>query len=120
MENNFNKEEFENILYEILKRKETEDINEINKKEYYNQFIDIDSPLFELMSKTKNFEKYTIYIALGCKLKEDYIILFNKLNKSNIKYSSIYYSFNDIEKLNYLKEFNLDFHKIKRIILEIN
>ena len=92
MENNFNKEEFENILYEILKRKEIEDINEINKKEYYNQFIDIYSPLFELMSKTKTFGKYTIYISLGCKLKEDYIILFNKLNKSNANYTSIFFN----------------------------
>ena len=71
------------------------------------------------MSKTKTFGKYTIYISLGCKLKEDYIILFNKLNKSNIHYTSICYLFNDITKLNYLREFNLDFNKIKRIIFEI-
>ena len=120
---NFNKDEFENVLYEILKRKETGDINEPNRKKNNNKLIvDIYSPLLEIISKLKIFEKYTIYISqntLDVNLVENYTKLFNKLNKSNIKYTSIYYSFKDIKKINYLKEINLDFNNIKRIILDI-
>ena len=45
-ENKFNKVKFENILYEILKKKENEDINDENKNEYNDKIIDINSPLF--------------------------------------------------------------------------
>ena len=45
------------------------------------------------------------------------MVNFDKLNKLDIKYSSILYSFNDIEKINYLKEFNIDFSKIKKMTL---
>ena len=33
----------------------------------------------------------------------------------NIKYSSIYYSFYDKNTINYLKELNIDFNKIKSL-----
>ena len=125
LKNKLHKEEFENILNEILTNKETEDMDEASKKKDYNKLTDIDSPLFELISKTKNFEKYTIIISqeniedIDDKLKEDFIILFNKLNKSNINYSTISYLFNDMKKLKYLKELKLDFNKIKTIILNM-
>ena len=43
--------------------------------------------------------------------------MFDELNKSNIKYSSIFYSFYDKRKIDYLKELNIDFNKIKRMTL---
>ena len=122
LENKINKEEFENMVYEILNKNEIEDINEVNRKEEYNKLIEINSPIFDLISKTKSFHKYSISISqedIDKNLKVDYIILFNKLNKSNINYTSIYYSFNDITKLKYLNELCIDFNKIKRIILDI-
>ena len=70
--NKLNKEKFEKIIYEIINNQ-----NEININK--NQYINIDSPLFEIISKTKDFDKnYTIYISQKnideYKLKEDYII----------------------------------------------
>ena len=60
-------------------------------KDMLNIYINIDSPLFEILSKTKYFDKiYTIYISTKIideyKLKDDYIIRFKNLNNSNIKY----------------------------------
>ena len=78
MKNKFNKEEYDKILYEILNKKDTEEINDVNIKKDYIQLIDIDSLLFELISKTQSFEKYTIYIsqeAIDDRLIEDYKIV---------------------------------------------
>ena len=74
------------------------------------------------MSKTKYFENnYTIYISQTIideyNLKNDYIKFFGKLNKSNIKYSSIFYKFTEISQILYLKQFNIDFNNIKRLSL---
>lgn len=61
-DNKLNKEEFENILYEILKN--SEDINEniSNRNEDVNKLIYIESPLFEIISKANKLDKYTINI----------------------------------------------------------
>ena len=116
LDNKLNKEKFEDIIYDVLENKKEKEIYEDDT------LINIDSPLFEIILKTINFEKnYTIYISQEnideYNLKKDYIVFFNKLNKSNIKYSSIYYDFNDKTKINYLKEFNIDFNKIKKLTI---
>ena len=36
----------------------------------------------------------------------------------NIKYSSIFYELKDIKKIDYLKEFNISFNKIKKLTIE--
>ena len=76
IKNKLNKDKFEKIIYEVINNK-----NEKDKEKYIN----IDSPLFEILSKTKAFDKiYTIYISQKnideFKLKDDYIKIFNKLN----------------------------------------
>ena len=114
LEKNLNKKEFEKIISEVIKNKE------IKKKEDSEILIDMESPLFGIISKTKSFENnYTIYISQKNidenKLKDFYKKHFDNLNKSNIKYSSIYYEFDDKKKINYLKELNIDFNKIKSI-----
>ena len=113
---NINKEQIESIIYNIFQNKKIKDIDEedIDKIENYEKLINIDSPLFNIISKTKNFEKiFTIHISQKnidkYNLKIDYINFFNNLNKINIKYESIFYVLNDINKLNYLKEINIDF-----------
>ena len=108
-----NKEKFENILFRLINSE-----NEGNNRKYIN----IESPLFEIISKTKYFERnYVIYISQKnidkYKLKDDYIIIFNKLNNSNVKYSSIYYSFNEDTKLDCLEELNINYNGIKTIHL---
>ena len=117
LENGLNKEKFEKIIYDVTNEEDSRII-----KEDYETKICIDSPLFDIISKTKNFENnYTIFISQTYideyKLKNDYITFFNKLNESHTQYSSIYYKFNEIKKINYLKEFNINFNKIRRITL---
>ena len=56
LENKINKKLFEDLIYE------NKQIKEINKEN--ETYINIDSPLFEIISKLSHFEKnYTIYIS---------------------------------------------------------
>ena len=104
----------EQLIYEIKN-----DENERIIKEDYETKINIDSPLLEIISKTKNYEKnYTIYLSQididENNLKKYYISLFSK---TNINFSSIYYVLKDKKKINYLRELNINFNKIKRMTL---
>ena len=42
------------------------------------------------------------------------------MNNLDIKYSSIFYNLKDINKINYLKEINIKFKKIKKLTIENN
>ena len=117
--NKLNKGKFEKIIYEVINNKYEKDEDEDEEK-----YINIDSPLFEILSKTKVFDKiYTIYISQKnideYKLKDDYIKAINNLNNSNIKYS-IYYIFNEKTKLDYLKELKINFNDIRRFEIIYN
>ena len=140
IDNKLNKVKFEDILYEVLENKKIKDIdeeevNKINKDS--EKLIDINSPLFEIISKTKILEKYfSIYISQDIESNEskkyyiyinklnksnnDFRIFFDKINKSNIQYSSIFYNFDKMNKIYNLKEFNIDFNKIKKLTLNVN
>ena len=116
LDNYLNKEKFEKIIYEIINNQ-----NEMNEKEYVN----IDSPLFGIISKTKDFDKnYIIYISQKnideYNLKDNYIIRFNNLNNSKGEYRSIKYAFNEEIKLYYLKELNINFNNIRQLKLSYN
>ena len=92
----------------------------MGKIEDHKKLINIESPFFRRLSKTKNFGKlFAIHISQKIideyKLKDEYIKLFEKLNNLNINYESIFYNLKDIKKINYLKEINIDFNKIKRL-----
>ena len=120
-----NKETIENIIYDIFENKKIKDIDEVDvdKKKEYGKLINIESPLFNILSKTKNFSIiFTIHISQiiidEYKLKEDYIKCFDNLNKLDIKYESIFYILKDMYKINYLKEIKINFNKIKRLILK--
>ena len=120
LENKFNKKEFENIIIDVIKSKIDKEENNIKRDSEI--LIDIESPLFEIISKTKGLENnYAIYISQKNidknKLKDDYKIYLDNLNRINIKYLSIYYIFYDKNKINYFKELNIDANKIKRITL---
>ena len=86
------------------------------KKKYLEQLefyklkktIYFDNPLFkEILSKD------TIYI-LQENIKDNY---YNKLNESNLQYSSLYYIFNNKNSIDKLKNLNINFNKIKTMIL---
>ena len=119
IKNDLNKVKFEKMLYEVINNN-----NERYEKDG-KKYINIDSPIFEILSKTNVFDKiFTIYISQKnideYKLKNDYIKIFNKLNNSNIKYKSIYYIFNEKTKIDYLKEININFNNIRELEIIYN
>ena len=125
---NLNKEKVENIIYNFIENQKIKDIDEeeLDKIINYEQKINIDSPLFKIIAKSKNFDKnFTIHMSQEIidkyYLKDYYIKEFNDLNNLNVKYNSIFYNLDikDINKIKYLNEFNIDFNKIKRITLNI-
>ena len=108
----FKKEEIKNMIFEVLDNE---------KPKYAQKLINIDSPLFEIVLKTRNFSNYyAIYISQKNidenNMKDLYINFYDKLNKSN-KFSSIFFRYKDKKAINYLKEFNVDFNRIKRLSL---
>ena len=126
-----NKEKIENIILDVYENKEIkdiykEDIDKIKEKEKEKEkLINIESPLFEVFLKIKNFGKiFSIHISQNIiddyNLIDEYINLFDKLNNMNINYTSIYYYLNNINKINYLKEIHINFNKIKRLTIEAN
>ena len=114
LKNKINKKLFETLIYEICENNQIKERN--NKKE---NFICIDSPLFEVISKINNFEDYyTLYISQACidNLKNEY---HNKLNNPNLKYVSLFYCTNYIE-IESLKRLYFDFNKIKKMKFKNN
>ena len=125
IENKLNKETIENIIFDIYENKEIKNIEEedVDKIKDYEKLINVESPLLKVLSKTKNFEKkFTIHISQKIideyKLKDEYLKLFEELNNLNLNYTSIFYNLEDTNKINYLKEINIDFNKIKRLTIE--
>ena len=116
-ETKINKNLLENLIYEIYENKQIKGINQ--KKETY---INIDSPLFDIISKLSHFEKnYTICIYQ--KIIDEYNLIyeymnkfFDKLKKPNIKYISVIY-FSNYKEIKYLGRLNID-TKITKLILK--
>ena len=52
-----------------------------------------------------------------CKLEKEYISKFHALNNANINYSSIYFSYQYKNDINYLKYFNINFNQLKRLTI---
>jgi len=126
-EKNIYKEKLEKIIYDIFENKEIKSLEEEDIDKIENnceKLINIDSPLFKIISETKNFYKiFTIHISQKIidkyNLKDEYIKFFDNNNNLNINYTSIYFLLDNINKINYLKEMNVDFNKIKRLTLKI-
>ena len=92
-----------------------------NKLIETDESIEIYSPFFETLSKMEFFEYlFTInistYIIDKFDLKEDYISTFEKLKQSKSKYNSLTIYYEDSYDILYLKDFNINFNQIKRII----
>ena len=113
------------IIVDIYKKysqvyKESEDSNE-NKEN--DALIDIYSPFFDDLSKMEFFQWFSIFISADIigeyNLSNDYISIFEKLNKSNSKYTSITFFYRDSHDIDYLKEFKINFGQIKRFHLII-
>ena len=92
-----------------------------SKKGNLNIYIDIFSPFFDLLSKTEDFwEIFTIPINIRFinknHLEKDYISFFERINKTNINYSLLF-NYNEGLDIKYLKEFNIDFSKVRRLTI---
>ena len=82
--------------------------------------IHIESPFFNFFAKNNFLEKYFRIILPIAEIKRhnlenDYINAFIKLNS---KYSSIEFEYHDISDINYLKTFNINFNKIKHLVIK--
>ena len=113
--NNLNKEKFENILYELLNEQKI--VNEVNKSEI---LLDIDSPLFELILKTKICKIFTIYISYQdiSKLNtlEKSYLYFNEIKKYlDLSYNNIDLKLLEDIKLLKLEKLNLGGNSISKI-----
>ena len=107
-------------IYENIYKKNNLKYNLIEYNENSEKIININSPLFDPISKTNSFNLFfTIEIPLSTikefDLKNDYKSIFQKMNELNINYSSLALFFLDSNNINYLNELNIDFNKIKRL-----
>ena len=100
-------------------------INYFSKKKYesdYSEHIDIYSPFFDILLETEFFGnifiiQFLMEIIKKCKLKKDYISKFKELNKLNINYTSIDFYFDDDEDINFLKDCNINFNQLKKLVI---
>ena len=128
---------------DILKRNLNEKVKELkvgidytNKfalkylKNYYLKYqqkrgefiVEIFSPFFDLISNSDFFEHIiTIQISVNeikkFKLSDYYISFFEKMNKSNNKYSSLFFKFQEDSDIKYLSDFKINFKQIKRLTI---
>ena len=80
------------------------------------------SPFLKCLSKEIFFEKlFTILINLeeleNIDIKNEYISIFNDLNKINAKYSSLSLNITNKSNKNIITEINIDYNKIQKLIL---
>ena len=98
----------------------------IKKNILDNQLIiDIYSPFFERLSKSNIFQDLFIIriptsFIINNNIMKYYIKVFEKLNESNINYSSLCFQFdpNTDEHLSDIQNFKIDYQKIKKLIFE--
>ena len=87
----------------------------------YNNLIDLDfnNPVFKLILIVNIFDNININIDLeevkNNNLKSEINSNFQKMNKLNSKYTSLYFEFKDMNDINYIKDFKIEFNKIKRL-----
>ena len=111
-------------LYEKKTEKENNEQG-INYENLYNNFIDIYSPFFELISKSEFFGNiFTINIPINLIIKKSleniYLTIFNDLEKNNINYFSLKISLNNIQDLDILNKFKIKFNQLYKIIIDIS
>lgn len=88
-----------------------------------NHYIDFFCPFFDILLKTDLLEKYfTIQISLltmkEYNSKSEFIANFKKMNKSNLKYSSLYIFFKNLDEIKHLKDLNINFSQLKSLEIE--
>lgn len=113
------------VIYAKKIKKEKENGKHgINYENSYNNFIDLYSPFFELISKNEFFGNiFTINIPTNLIVKNSleniYMTIFDNLEKNNYNYYSLKISLNDIKYLDVLDKFKIKFNQLNKIIMDI-
>ena len=107
---NISDNDLTNIVFDYLKKY-------IPKHEC--TLIDFYSPLFDILSKTEIFEK-NLYLYIDYRminsfdLEKEYISFFDKINKSNVKFTSLYLKSRLVDDIN-LDSFNINYSQIRNL-----
>ena len=114
-----------NYFIKYLKTIEDEyEYAHFGKYDYLEEVIDINCPFFNELLENEMIKYFSIFISingkLDSKIKTDYSSVFDKLNESKSKYSSITVNINNNTNLNDLNQFKIDFKQIKRLTIKTN
>ena len=106
--------------YNYLKKYNTKILEEYINKDKFN--IEIYSPFFDIISKDKIFEYiFNILIQLDTikeyNLTNEYIEIFEKLNKLKINYNSLHFHFSNPENIMLIKELKINYNQIKELTI---
>lgn len=107
-----------------LKKEEKNNEQGINYENSYQNYIDIYSPFFDFISKNKFFEQiFTINIPANLiiknSLENNYITIFDNLEKNSCNYYSLNISLNDTKDLDLLDKFKIKFNLLNKIFFNI-
>ena len=113
---------FKNIVIDYF-RNISKEIKKVKLTDKNLQLIDIYSPFFDFLSKTELFDEFftiqiSFYTIKECNLEKEYISKFKKMNKLNTKYSSLFLYFRDLDDINNIKDFQINFSQLKKIDIE--
>jgi len=120
LSNSFYKDKYEQksilevILFHLTKKSKQKANSEVFDDK---NFIDLEfnNRLFNLIVECKIFDNIlNININLE-DLKSEIISNFEKMNKLNTKYPSLFFEFKDMNNINYIKDFKIEFNQIKRL-----
>ena len=81
--------------------------------------IKITSPLINYLSKTEYIVKFLVEVNISSEVKSDFISLFNNINSMNLNYPQIKFNCNSLNDINGIEVYNINFNKIKRLIVYI-
>ena len=113
-----------NYFNKHLEKIKNECLNEHSYKyDYPEEAIDITSPFFDELAENGMLEDFSIIIPIDgkfdLKLKNDYSSVFDKLNESKYKYSSITVNICNDFNLKNLNQFKINFKQIKRLTIKM-
>ena len=99
-------------------------LNDLRKyyKEGSGQFLEINSPFINILSKAENFDLFLLDIKINNdnNLDTKYINLFSNLNQNNLAYPQIKLTIESKDIINKLKLYNINFGAIKGLSIYNN
>lgn len=108
-----------------LKKEKENNKQGTNYENSFNNYIDVYSPFFEIISKNEFFGNiFTINIPTNLiiknSLENSYTEIFDNLEKNNCNYYSIKISLNETKDLEVLDKFKIKFNRLNKIVINTN